>query len=128
MELAGRVALVTGAGRRLGRAIAAGLAGRGMRLALHHHASGEGAASLRDAIVAGGGDAECFAADLRDVTAARALPDQVAERLGSLDVVVNSAAIMQQLPLAETTPAAWSEILDLNLRAPFFIAQGAAPH
>ena len=74
MELGGRVALVTGAGRRLGRAFASALAGRGMTLAIHHHASSEGAASLRDEIVAAGGRASCFAADLTDPRAARALP------------------------------------------------------
>lgn len=128
MQPAGRVALVTGAGRRLGRAIAAGLAERGMRLALHHHASAEGAESLRDEIRRAGGEAECFAADLRDAAAARTLPERVAGHFGALDVLVNSAAVMHRLNLAETTPEAWNEILDLNLRALFFTAQGAAPH
>ena len=70
MELAGRVALVTGAGRRLGRAMARALAGRGMTLAIHHHASARRRA-LRDEIVAAGGRAACFAADLTDAAAAR---------------------------------------------------------
>ncbi len=127
MELRGRVALVTGAGRRLGRAIAAGIAARGARLAIHHHASTEGAASLRDEIRAAGGDAECFAADLSDADAARALPGRVVERFGALDVLVNSAAVMRRRRFEGTTPAEWNEILDLNLRAVFFCIQGAAP-
>lgn len=127
MQLAGRVALVTGAGRRLGRAIAVGLAGRGMRLAVHYHESGEGAAALREEIRRAGGDAECFQADLRDAAAARELPGRVAERFGGLDVLVNSAAIMRRRSLADTTPAVWDDILDLNLRAVFFASQGAAP-
>ena len=57
MELRGRVALVTGAGRRLGRELARALAGRGMTLAIHHHASSEGAESLRAEVIAGGGRA-----------------------------------------------------------------------
>ena len=57
MELRGRVALVTGAGRRLGLAMARALAGRGMTLAIHHHASGAGADALRDEIGAAGGRA-----------------------------------------------------------------------
>ncbi|MGH7630897.1 MAG: SDR family NAD(P)-dependent oxidoreductase [Gemmatimonadales bacterium] len=126
MELRGRVALVTGAGRRLGRAIAAGLAGRGARLALHHHASAEGAAALRDEIRAAGGEAECFAADLTDAAAAHTLPARVVERFGGLDVLVNSAAVMHRLRFEETTPARWDEIVDLNLRAVFFCTQGAA--
>lgn len=127
MELRGRVALVTGAGRRLGRAIAAALAGRGARLALHHHASAGGAAALRDEIRAAGGEAECFAADLTDADAAHALPGRVVGRFGGLDVLVNSAAVMHRLRFEETTPAQWDEILNLNLRAVFFCTQGAAP-
>ena len=66
MELRGRVALVTGAGRRLGRAMASALANRGMVLAIHHHASSAGARELRDEVVKAGGRASCFAADLTD--------------------------------------------------------------
>lgn len=127
MELRGRVVLVTGAGRRLGRLIASALAGRGARVALHYHASGEGAASLREEIHAEGGEAECFDADLTDADAARALPARVVERFGGLDVLVNSAAVMQRLRFEDTTPAQWDEIVDLNLRAVFFCTQGAAP-
>jgi pteridine reductase len=126
VELRGRVALVTGAGRRLGRAIAAALAGRGLRVALHHHASANGAAEVRDEVRQAGGDAECFAADLRDADAARALPGRVFERFGRLDVLVNSAAVMHRLRLEETTPEQWDDILNLNLRAVFFCTQGAA--
>jgi len=127
VNLEGRVALVTGAGRRLGRALAAALADRGLALALHHHASAEGAESLRDQIRAGGGRADCFAADLSDAGAARELPERVAHAFGRLDVLVNSAAVMHRLRLEETTPDQWNQILDLNLRAVFFCTQGAAP-
>jgi pteridine reductase len=127
MELAGRVALVTGAGRRLGQAMARALAGRGMTLAIHHHASAAGADALRDEIVAAGGRAACFAADLTDASAARELPRRVAGELGRLDVLVNSAAVMRRLSFEDTTPAQYDEVLDLNLRSVFFCTQGAAP-
>jgi pteridine reductase len=126
MELGGRVALVTGGGRRLGRALARALADQGMTLAIHHHASAEGAASLRDDIVARGGRASCFAADLADPRAARDLPGRVVREFGRLDVLVNSAAIMRKLRFEETTPEQFDTILDLNLRAAFFCTQGAA--
>jgi pteridine reductase len=126
VELSGRVALVTGAGRRLGRAIAAALGGRGMRLAIHHHASAEGAEALRDEVRAAGGEAECFAADLGDAEAARGLPGRVIERFGGLDVLVNSAAVMHRIPFEETTVAQYDAILALNLRGVFFVTQGAA--
>jgi len=127
MELGGRVALVTGAGRRLGRVLASALAERGMTLALHHHRSAGGAADLRDAIVAAGGRAACFAADLSDPVAARELPARVVAELGGLDLLVNSAAVMHRLPFEATTPEHYDAILDLNLRSVFFCTQGAAP-
>lgn len=127
MELPGKVALVTGAGRRLGRALAQALASRGMTVALHYHGSQDGARSLEQEIRASGGHAGCFPADLSSAEAARALPGRVAAEWGRLDVLVNSAAIMHQLTFEETTPAQWDSILNLNLRSLFFCAQGAAP-
>jgi pteridine reductase len=127
MELRGRVALVTGAGRRLGQAVARALAGRGMTLAIHHHASAEGARALRDEVKAAGGRAECCAADLSDARAARALPLRVVEALGRLDLLVNSAAVMQRADFTETTPEQYDAVLNLNLRSVFFCTQGAAP-
>jgi pteridine reductase len=127
MELPGKVALVTGAGRRLGRAMALALAGRGMAVAIHHHASSEGARELKEQIVSEGGRAACFAADLTDAEAARQLPLEVYSTLGRLDVLVNSAAIMRRLSVEETSPADWDEILALNLRSLFFCTQGAIP-
>lgn len=127
MDLSGRVALVTGAGRRLGRSLARALAGRGMTVALHYHESAEGAEALKNEIVKSGGRAACFEADLTDAFAARALPARVVEELGGLDVLVNSAAVMHRLGMEETTPAQWDEIHNLNLRSVFFCIQGAAP-
>jgi len=127
MELGGRVALVTGAGRRLGRELARALAGRGMTLAIHHHASASGAAELMDEVLQAGGKAACFAADLTDADAAAELPRRVAGQLGGLDVLVNSAAVMHRLSFEHTTPAQYDAILNLNLRSAFFCTQGAAP-
>jgi pteridine reductase len=126
MELRGRVALVTGAGRRLGRELARALAGRGMTLAIHHHASVDGARALRDEVLGAGGRAECFAGDLTDAEEARRLPGRVVDRFGQLDVLVNSAAVMHQIPFEKTTPAQYDATLDLNLRSVFFCTQGAA--
>lgn len=127
MQLQHRVALVTGAGRRLGRAMAAALAGRGMTVAIHHHASSQGAYTLKQEILDSGGRAACFDADLTDAAAARSLPERVVRELGRLDVLINSAAVMHRLSLEQTTPEQWDAILNLNLRAVFFCTQGAAP-
>jgi pteridine reductase len=127
MDLHGKVALVTGAGRRLGRAMALALSERGMTLAIHHHASSAGARALEQEILSQGRRAARFSADLTDAAAARRLPEQVAGTLGRLDVLVNSAAIMRHLTVEETTPADWDEIQSLNLRSVFFCTQGAVP-
>ena len=126
MELRDRVALVTGAGRRLGQAFARALARRGMAVAIHHHQSVAGADELRREILAAGGRADCFAADLSNPITAAELPQRVAAQLGRLDVLVNSAAVMHRLSFEETTPERWDSIMALNLRAAFFCTQGAA--
>ena len=127
MKLEGKVALVTGAGRRLGRAMAQALAGRGMTLGIHYHASADGARELEADIRRQGGRAVSFQADLADPGAARSLPARVVSEFGRLDVLVNSAAIMHRLGFAETTPEEWDTVHALNLRSVFFCTQGAAP-
>jgi pteridine reductase len=127
-RLAGGVALVTGGARRLGRAFVEALAADGMRVAVHYGHSATEAEAVVDGIRSRGGDAVAFGADLREADAALALPQRVVEHFGRLDVLLNSAAVMERIPLADTTVAQWDDILDLNLRAPFFLAQQAAPH
>jgi pteridine reductase len=128
MDLAGRVALVTGGARRLGRAFVEALADKGMRVAIHYGASRDGADELVAALAARGIEAAHFNADLRDADAAAALPDRVVERFGRLDVLVNSAAVMERVGVANVTVQHWNDVINLNLRAPFFVAQRAAPH
>jgi pteridine reductase len=98
-----------------------------MSVAIHHSASPAEAAELVATLRTAGHEAVAFAADLRDADQAKALPARVVERLGHLDVLVNSAAVMERVPVAETTVSQWDDILNLNLRAPFFLAQQAAP-
>jgi pteridine reductase len=107
--------------------MAKALADRGMTLAIHYHASAEGANQLRQEILRAGGKAACFAADLTDVGAAQTLPQRVTNQLGQLDVLVNSAAVIHRLRFDETTPEQWNAIIDMNLRSVFFCTQGAAP-
>ncbi|HVX38014.1 MAG TPA: SDR family oxidoreductase [Gemmatimonadaceae bacterium] len=128
MELRGRTALVTGAGHRVGRAIAEALAARGMRVAVHYNASQAGAHETVARIADAGGTAEPFRASLTHAEAAPRLVADVVARFGALDVLVNSAAVMLRTPFGEITPEQWDEIMALNLRAPLFLAQAAAPH
>ncbi|OLB47972.1 MAG: hypothetical protein AUI08_12500 [Gemmatimonadetes bacterium 13_2_20CM_2_65_7] len=128
MRLEGAGALVTGAGRRVGQAIAVGLARAGCDVAVHYHGSASGAEQTARAIRGAGKRAELLQADLNDPQAARGLADQAARVLKRLDVLVNSAAIMVRQPVEEVTPESWDATLDLNLRATFFVSQGAIPH
>lgn len=121
-----RVALVTGAGRRVGRVLAETLGGRGMRVAVHYHGSQAGANDAAREIARRGGEGWPVRADLRRPEAPARLVDQVVEHFGALDVLVNSAAVMVRTPLGEVAPEVWDDILSLNLRAPFFCAQRAA--
>jgi pteridine reductase len=126
VDLKGRHALVTGGGRRLGRALAWGLARRGVHLAIHYHRSEAGAkATAQDAEVLGVRVA-LLRADLTVAEEAEALPARAREALGGLDVVVNGAAVMERRPFAEVAPEDWDRAMDLNLRGTFFVSKGAA--
>lgn len=127
MELAGRVALVTGGGRRVGRALAEALGRKGARVAVHYNASATGAEEAVQAIRAAGGEAESFRADLSDAAAPGPLVEQVVARFGGLDVLVNSAAVMERTPFGSVTAAQWDAMFAINLRGPFLLAQAAAP-
>ena len=123
-----RVALVTGAGRRVGQALALALAGRHCDLAVHYNGSAEGARATADAARRAGVRAELFGEDLTQPEAPARLVEAVVAAFGRLDVVVNSAAVMLRMPLGEITPDQWDFVMNLNLRAPFFVAQAAARH
>ncbi len=124
--LAGRVALVTGAGTRVGQAIAMALGRAGADVAAHYHGSSEGARETATAVRAAGGRARAFGADLTRPRAAARLVERACEAFGRLDLLVNSAASMRRTPLATVDEAQWDEVLALNLRAPFFCALAAA--
>lgn len=128
MELRGRVALVTGAGRRVGRALAVGLGGEMMRVAVHYHASDRGARETARLITEAGGAAWLVSADLTAPGAPAALVSDVVREMGGLDVLVNSSAVMERTPFGEVTAAQWDAMMALNSRAPFLLAQAAAPH
>lgn len=120
------VALVTGAAHRVGRALAVGLAANGYDIALHYHASESKVGDARDAIEKAGGTSSLFQSDLRDADAPARLVRDAVESMARLDVVINSAAVMWRMPLGTITAEMWDSVLDLNLRAPFLIAQEAA--
>ncbi|MEO5813825.1 MAG: SDR family oxidoreductase [Gemmatimonadaceae bacterium] len=125
--LAGRIALVTGAGRRVGRAIAVALGREGMHVAVHYNESVEGARDTSQLIEEAGGKASLVRADLRDVTACEQLIDSLVLEHGELHTLVNSAAEMVRTPVGEVSQHVWDDMFALNVRAPFFLSQRAAP-
>lgn len=122
------VALVTGAGRRLGARIARELHAAGMSVAIHCNRSRAEAEQLREAFEADRpGSATVVAADLLDPGAAAAVVVAASERWGRLDVLVNNASTFYPTPIGEVTEAEWRDLVGSNLAAPFFLAQAAAP-
>jgi pteridine reductase len=128
MNVAGRVALVTGAGRRVGQAIALALGEKGMKVAVHYNGSEAGANETVARVESAGATGRAFQGDLTAPHEPEALIEKVAKAFGGLDVLVNSAAIMERTPFGEVTPDKWDAIMAVNIRAPFFVAQAAAPY
>jgi pteridine reductase len=125
--LQGRVALVTGAGKRLGRAVALRLAEEGADVAVHYRSSRSEAESAVAEIKKIGRRGAAISADLGSVTEIKRLFDETAKEFGRLDILVNSAANFLPASIISTTEEIWDASLDTNLRAPFFCAQAAAP-
>ena len=125
-RLEGRVALVTGAAIRLGKAIAESLADAGASVAIHHHASEKGAVALAQSLRAAGHRAEAFRADLSDDAALDGLLPAVERALGEVSVLVNSAGRFDQVPFLQTPDALLDAVWRLNARAPFRLSRAVA--
>src|SRR5215475_7054011 len=123
----GKVALVTGGGKRLGRAVSLRLAEEGMDVAVHYGKSAKEAAEVVGQIEEMGQKAVVIQADLRSVDQIRKLLLEVGNQLGRLDLLVNSAANFLPGGVISTTEEVWDASLDTNVKAPFFMAQAAAP-
>ncbi len=126
-EASGRRALVTGAGQRLGRAIAVALGQRGYAVGVHYRESADGARETAEAIRAAGGSAHLFSADLTHPAEARRLVGDATAALGGLDLLVPSAASFERIPYDELDDDAFARSLQLNLAAPFALAHAATP-
>ena len=127
LPLQGRVALVTGAGKRLGRAVALRLAEEGGDVVVHYRSSQPEARETVRQIEKLGRRATAIGADLGQVSEIKRVFDEAGKHFGRLDILVNSAANFLPASMVSTTEEIWDASLDTNLRAPFFCAQVAAP-
>jgi NAD(P)-dependent dehydrogenase (short-subunit alcohol dehydrogenase family) len=119
-------ALVTGAARRIGRAIAADLAASGWAVAVHCHESRDEAQSLVAEIGGLGGRAAVVASDLADAGDAQDLVARAAKVIGPLSLLVNNASIFERDTAATMTPQSFDRHMAVNVRAPFLLAQAFA--
>lgn len=127
--LAGRRALVTGAGIGIGQGIAIELACQGAAVAVHYYAdSVAGGQETVATIGKDGGAAVPIEADLTDVAECRRAVDEAAAGLGGLDILINNAGVTVEVPFGETTEVQYNLMFDLNVRGYFFCAQQALPH
>jgi pteridine reductase len=128
MDTNDRVALVTGGAQRIGAQIVRTLHAAGMNVAIHYHSSAAPAEQLAGELNAvRPGSATTVHGDLDDLGSAPELVAAVEARFGRLDVLVNNASRFYPTPLDTATAAQWEELMGSNLRAPFFLAQAAAP-
>lgn len=125
--LADKVALVTGAGRGIGRYIALTLAENGARLALAARTEAE-LQAVRQEIEDSGGEAVRFPADLSEEREAAGLVRHAVERFGRLDILINNAGLVLGKPLIETSTEEWNRIMAINARAPFILSREAIPY
>jgi NAD(P)-dependent dehydrogenase (short-subunit alcohol dehydrogenase family) len=121
-----KAALVTGAGRRVGRALALALAEDGFAVAVHYHRSRDAAEDVVAAIRAGGGRAVALAADLGEESAVAELLPRAEAALGPIGVLVNNASLFCNDTVETATRHSWEAHLAINLRAPFVLIQDFA--
>ncbi len=124
--LAGRVAVVTGGGRGIGRAIALALAGHGAAVAVAGRDTAR-LAAVRAEIEARGGTALALGCDVTDSAAVARAFAEASAQLGPIDILVNNAGITASVKLAEMDDASWEQIMRVNVTGPFFCCRAAVP-
>jgi NAD(P)-dependent dehydrogenase (short-subunit alcohol dehydrogenase family) len=127
-QLAGRIALVTGAGIGIGQGIAIELAKQGASVAVHYAGSADGARETVEQIEQSGGTAVLLQGDLAKVSECRRVVDETVDALGGLDIMVNNSGVTRSVPFLETTEETYDEQFNINIKGMFFCSQQAVPH
>jgi pteridine reductase len=128
MDLKNKNILVTGGAVRVGRAITTELANAGARVFCHYFADEQAAREIASEIRSRGNEIELIQGDLRRMDEITRAVDTVVEKGGSIDVLVNNAAIFFRTPLGNITEQEWDTLFTMNLKSPFFCAQYAGNH
>jgi len=126
--LDGKVAIVTGAARNIGRAIALALARSGAAVVVNAQAAAEDAAKVASEVEEAGGRAMSHLADVTDPLAVGAMVAAAVERFGRLDILVNNAAIRRQVPFTDMSLEEWRQVCAVTLDGPFICARAAVSH
>ena len=119
LELEGKVSLVTGASRGIGRAIALKLSSLGAKVVINDISKEFGADSVVDTIISQGGEAMVVEADVRDSEAVKAMVQEITDRWGKIDILVNNAGINRDTLLLRMSDQAWDDVINTNLRGTY---------
>lgn len=128
MQLKGRVALVTGGTRDVGREISLALAAEGATVAVHHRSSADEANAVIAEITKAGGKAKAYQADIADRAAVQAMVQSIVADHGGLNILINNAGLAIRKPFKDTTPEEWRSQVDVNLMGAIQLCHAAAPH
>ena len=128
MQFEGKVAIVTGASRGIGRAIALHLGGAGARMVVNYRSNAEGADEVVSALKDAGGEAHSVQADVGDMPQAQALIKEAIDRYGDLHILVNNAGIIRDGLIMTMKEADWDDVLQTNLKSTFNCSKAAVRH
>lgn len=127
-RLDGKVAIVTGSGRNIGRAVAEAFAAAGCRVVVNGHRDRDAIEAVAQGIRDRGGEAEAVLADVSDDADVGRMVAASVERFGGLDILVSNVGLRRYRPFLEITPEEWDEVIRTNLSASFYLARHAIPH
>ena len=127
MRLEGKIAIVTGSSRGIGACIARRYGEEGARVVVVAHTNLDKAQAVAEEIIAAGGEAKAFHADVSKVPECNRLADEVAAALGPVDILVNNAGIFTAMAIEDTTEEIWDTQVNLNMKGSFFMAKAVVP-